>query len=474
MVRDIAEGDASSDPQLLTPVGDLLYFSADDGRGRNLWRTDGTFDGTVFVPAFGSFTSNIQAITSFRDRAYFIANEFLCLVGEFGVSILLENSAFGQYGLGTELVGLGDQALLFSATARPNLGVEPFTIDVTGEGTKLLKDIRSLGGSSFPLGFYEWQGHLYFSARSVAGSDGVLWRTDGTEAGTELVSLTVVRDNPPMANTSDKLVVLAEGGLYFSDGTSAGTINVPLPAGLVFGFDSRQPGRFVGAGDNVYFYPRSADGFEVWTSDGTAEGARQLRDIAPGGANSNARDFTSFGGKMYFVADSPLDGTELWVTDGTTQGTISLTDFSTTAVNVPIAELFVDEGEVHFVVGGSALWRTDGTVQGTRKEADLGFIRAGVGTDDFFAVGSTLLFIQRDSTSGDLWKSDGTPAGTSILFPDIEDIANTKDVYAWNGATYFAARTDAAGMELWKTDGTADGTVPVRDIFLGARKEAGS
>jgi ELWxxDGT repeat protein len=38
---------------------------------------------------------------------------------------------------------------------------------------------------------------------------------------------------------------------------------------------------------------------------------------------------------------------------------------------------------------------------------------------------------------------------------------------AFRGATYFSAFDPEAGGELWKTDGTAAGTVRVRDIVPG-------
>ncbi len=86
-------------------------------------------------------------------------------------------------------------------------------------------------------------------------------------------------------------------------------------------------------------------------------------------------------------------------------------------------------------------------------------------------VNGTLYFGASDGTNGtELWKSDGTSAGTvqvrdirpgaSDAFPDY--LTNV------NGTLYFRANDGANGTELWKSDGTSAGTVLVRNISPGA------
>ena len=49
VVKDINSG-GHSNPEELTAVGNTLYFEANDGtHGRELWKSDGTTNGTVMV-----------------------------------------------------------------------------------------------------------------------------------------------------------------------------------------------------------------------------------------------------------------------------------------------------------------------------------------------------------------------------------------------------------------------------------------
>src|SRR5262249_3894575 len=89
------------------------------------------------------------------------------------------------------------------------------------------------------------------------------------------------------------------------------------------------------------------------------------------------------------------------------------------------------------------------------------------------AVGGTLFFLATDEISGDeLWKSDGTAAGTAM----VRDINTGSSDWSPNYLTlanvggglqvFFRANDPTHGTELWKSDGPAAGTVLVRDINL--------
>ncbi|MEG3960099.1 ELWxxDGT repeat protein, partial [Microcoleus sp. herbarium2] len=122
---------------------------------------------------------------------------------------------------------------------------------------------------------------------------------------------------------------------------------------------------------------------------------------------------------------------------------------------------------------GDELWKSDGTAAGTVlfKDIDPGTNRSG--PKGFININNTLYFTADDGTNGDeLWKSDGTAAGT-VLLKDIYPGTTSSYIYNRNSINinntlYFTASDGTNGFEVWKSDGTAAGTVLLKDIYPGS------
>ncbi len=101
---------------------------------------------------------------------------------------------------------------------------------------------------------------------------------------------------------------------------------------------------------------------------------------------------------------------------------------------------------------------------------DLNAIAAGTSLSNTVVVGSTIFYLGNVSTTGrELWKSDGTAAGTQQvkdIFPGSSE-SYPRYLTNVNGVVYFTANDGSNGSELWKSDGTAAGTVLVKDIWPG-------
>ena len=125
---------------------------------------------------------------------------------------------------------------------------------------KLIKDINPGEGGSFANEFTSVGNTLYFKAFN--GVDGTeLWKSDGTEEGTQLV-----KDIRPGSDNSDiKEMSVVADALYFS-------------------------------ADN------GVNGDELWVSDGTEQGTQLLFDIRPGRFNSSPEEITALGDTIFFTA----------------------------------------------------------------------------------------------------------------------------------------------------------------------------
>jgi ELWxxDGT repeat protein len=84
-------------------------------------------------------------------------------------------------------------------------------------------------------------------------------------------------------------------------------------------------------------------------------------------------------------------------------------------------------------------------------------------------MGGALYFASTDISGVELWRSDGTVAGTGIV-KDIHPTgpSSPNNLAALGSTLYFSANDGALGFELWKTDGTAAGTVMVADLRAGS------
>lgn len=300
-----------------------------------------------------------------------------------------------------------------------------------------VKDINpGSANSSTPTNLFDFNGTLFF--RATDGTNGVeLWKSDGTEAGTVMVkdinTTTSAASNSNAANFTS-----FNNQLYFT--ASNGT---------------------------------TANGSELWKTDGTTVGTAMVKDINAGTANSNPQLFTVINPTtMLFSATDGVGGVELWKTDGTESGTVNVIDQPGTGNSISWIENLNGNAiysQLVVTTTGRELYKSNGTSIASANITDINSGTGhGVGTT-YSKNGNTIYFQGNSGTTGfELWKTDGTAEGTSLV-KDINPgtTASTPIRFTNVGNITFFRANGPNGVELWKTDGTEAGTTEVADINPG-------
>jgi ELWxxDGT repeat protein len=305
--------------------------------------------------------------------------------------------------------------------------------------------LTAVGVATPATGSARVKGLLFFRANDgVRG--GELWRTNGTRSGTRFVA---------NINPGD------------DDG-------FPGP-------DGSFPGDFARLGKHVYFVAdNGVKGRELWRTNGTRKGTRLVKDIDPGdddmipGPDSGSPSgFTKLGKRLYFGASDGEEGGELWRTDGTRKGTKQVKDIDPGSVGSAPSG-FVRQGKRLFFRAndgdsGAEVWRTNGTRKGTRLHVDVNPGPPSSLPSEFASLGKKLIFRADDGVHGiEPWRTVGK-TGAKLLRNISPGAANSAPIglIRLGDRLYFGADDETRGRELWRTNGTRKGTKLVRDINPG-------
>ena len=455
--------------------GRVFFYASNGSTGRNLWTSDGSVAGTLQLAVAGS--SPTTPIAVLNGVAYFPGND--------GFS-----------------------------------GVELWSSDGTVAGTTLLQDINPGSVSSTPGSFLTSGNSLYFFATD-ADHGRELWKTDGTQVGTQLLVEFLPGTSPGLsqllAEFNGRIYFTGNAGaglgieLYSTDATTGGTT---LVKDIFAGSASSSPSfAAVASGKLLFFAADQTASRELWGTDGTTAGTQLVKNINPKRqttaglrANSLGRTYGELNGSIYFsgqsgflyrsdgltataLGSSPIEPWNFFNFKGSlyynamlasglrvinTAGVTSVVSGSL-ANGVPLAVI----GEFMYVqVPGpnstSDLWRTDGTTAGTT------LVKSSINSvapPQVFATDGVTYFVTFGVTgnvTATLYRTDGTPAGTSsgVMLIGSSVPEQPFEFSARGGLMYYIGRSGSGGLQLMRSDGTAPGTFSIKDLsFLDGPTE---
>lgn len=504
-------------PSNLTNVNGALYFTAlTNEAGLELWKSDGTLAGTSVYRDInpGTAWSGVSNLSNINGSLYYTAADGVKGNELWRHDVVTNTAIIDDVNRGTrssnahDFVTAGNNVYFVTTIQKVDGTVEREELwksALNGTGKTLLRTVQPsvLGNTWGFQSLTNFQGNLYFTAfESNIGTE--LWKSDGTVAGT--VRLKDINQTSVGGGESwPSSLTVAGNTLFFSaldgngrelwktDGTGAGTMMVrDITAGAGATIDQAAP--FTAIGSTVYFIANDGvSGFELWKSDGTSAGTTLVKDINPGAASAVPHlpqygfpvQIMSVGNLVYLVADDGVNGFELWQSDGTTAGTSMVADLQAGAAHTFITSLTNANGKLYFeyaamAPSGAPLGRvlacrpTPTSPLTSVNQNDDGGFRNGT-VQPLAALGGDVYFTRPDAELGtELWKSDGTAAGTVMVkdifqYPKSTSNAQTyssdpQQIVATNGMVYFSAYTPANGRELWMSDGTASGTVLLADL----------
>ena len=442
--------------QAVSAPREPYLFSWDDGvHGIEPWVSDGSVSGTKLLkdinhdsnssnPSFGLWEESVDGITYFAatgtSSSYFDTELWKTDGTTDGTTIavdLAQAEGHGSHPRGMSKIGKDIYFFALTGATSANNNFEGDTglwrLDTSSDSVSLIENFGDFSKNSFHApGYLKAISNQLFFQKDYDAGNGPNWNpwvSDGL--------------NPAVA---------------FKDAFVGANVGFTL-------YDVLFKGSYYGVGND------GEHGSELWTSDTTGVGTSIFKDIVLGARRGSYPSNLRVVGddKLFFTATNAYADGEtqaydksLWVSNGTASGTIMIEDDTATpslsrnrftnlvAMKDKLYFIFLDVDSVGNEIGIGKLWVSEGTSATTKQVSDM-----NISSDFLIARDAELLFWKADSG---LWKSDGSALG-------MQEVKSfTSSVYARefvlkSGLLYFKVEDYALGKkQLWRSDGTSAGT----------------
>lgn len=250
-------------------------------------------------------------------------------------------------------------SLIFAANT--GYGIEPHKYNLQTNSAEMIQNLNNnFGNSILKKEFYAIGNNVFYFATD--NSNLQLWATDmSTNLTTKIKDLNIYYSNTNniIAKVlNNKLYFIFQQKLYVSDGTTIGTIHINNVTNV---------GNYIFENNGfVFFFGNSSNyGREIWKTDGSVAGTTVVQDINPGSNSSIIYGYEKmykFNNKIVFIAQDNNYNLGLWGTDGSAINTSSFYPLTNNSLFYDFD--FQNYDKILFTVNGD-LWKTDGTFAGT-------------------------------------------------------------------------------------------------------------
>lgn len=475
LLLDASPGTADSYPIFVAELGDVLVYATGREYQTTLWVTDGTVAGTRRVrdgagAAIGITSYNGIRMATLGTRLALIGHgatsgvEGIWSISPDGSAVLLRDIDPQTYSAFSGLAATGDH-FFWVEEASETFVRSVWRSDGTAAGTTRVADGFGYGfdGSGATL-------ERYFFTGSTPDGDDVVYATDGTAAGTVALASFGGAEGGPRRFESGSARVYFVGGpwndsrLWVSDGTPAGTFQVPSTPG---DYHLTYEGvRGAWAGENFVFKAYGDGGDHYWSHSGAAAPALLLPTAHP--ERSSWSGFVTLGDRLLFAApDIEAPGSEVWSTDGTPAGTRPVSnlcppecyDFGLDS------EMQVEDRALFAIVTAESMFYfswltgvTDGTEAGTRILNDSeGPVAVWVGQPANAAIvdGGFLVEAEDGLRGAEAWfmgESDGALRAVANLEPETGP-SLPRRLRSAGGRLWWVGDEGAGDPRSWSVDG---------------------
>ncbi len=494
--------------------GEFYFFGLSGDNTIGVWKTDGTTSGTIrfnssnFAITGAGAALSRNRMTLFNNEVHFtgdiyndgqVEHSIWKINPSNGSTTLVDNMSGTEYAV-AGLTPLGNQLLFI---ARNDFG-DTIKLWQTNGVQFQATELATLGkysSSSRQLDIIGlFNNEVYFTKHQTGSTNLELWKTDGTSSGNQfLAQVNAIHGFTIFNGEAYFETTFNNDEVWKTDGTPTGTVQVTVSSAgivgvlnneLIFTEDKIQadgslvPNAWVGTltPSNIYNSP-SQDfiraehpqyNYELFITDGTLAGTQLLKDLDQRYTGSSYASPPIPAGDMVFFFGEEINSfyANLFKADGS--------GFSYAhPLSEPVSGYDKDgyrgawKNDLYIYSSfADNLTKINGT-DGTETELTTGLTTTAQG---FTSLKDHLVFLQNSSSNKQLWRTDGTVAGTEAYFTFDSEVTSLQTVALTstsgsemrpmyveeNGAiAHFYTNNET---QLWMTDGTEAGTFMYFDI----------